>query len=178
MIVGAIIQATRSPESIETPSPSNAAAADSSPTQGTLIAVNPGPNGSPSDRPESDPASDEIGRIIKSAAEQAHFYTSEGREIGSLPLSSNRLRELPIEEGKINAPNYGEKTVRIAHLLGTRPLDQPIFIALSRAPEPQSGWTSPTGIVFRYDVAKRRHVSKWPIGEQLFQQFRAESPDE
>ena len=129
----------------------------------------------PTDGPHAVAPNPTTERILASPVEDAHFYTPEGREIGPLPLPLAQVERLPFAKGKIDAPGYGERSVNIAHLPGAKPLDQPISIALSAAPKPQRGWTSPLGPVFRYDAAKRRHLSKWPIGESLFQRFHRET---
>jgi len=116
-------------------------------------------------------------RMVTTMADDAYFYTKQGREIGGLPLSLNQLGRLTDDKGIVSAPGYGEKDVGIAQLINTKPLDQPISIALSRSPEPQRGWTSPLGIVFRYDVSRRRHLSVWPLGMKAFEQFREQTPE-
>ena len=115
-------------------------------------------------------------RMVTTMADKAYFYSKKGREIGALPLYLNQLRKLTGDEGFVSAPGYGEKDVGVAQLMGTKPSDQSISIALSRSPEPQQGWTSPLGIVFRYDVSKRRHLSIWPLGMKAFERFREQVP--
>lgn len=116
-----------------------------------------------------------ITRMVTTIADDAYFYTQQGREIGALPLSLNQLGTLDDDKGVVSAPGYGEKDVGIGQMIGTKPLDQPISIALSKSPEPQQGWTSPLGIVFRYDISTQRHLSVWPLGMKAFDRFREQA---
>ena len=129
---------------------------------------------SPVEAPEKTASS----RMLSTTAAGAYFYTSQGQEIGALPISLEQIGQLPIEEGEILAPGYRERKIRMAQLVGNVPSDQPIVFPLSRAPEPLHGWTSPLGIVFRYDVSQTRHLSIWPVGASRFRQFQADMKEE
>ena len=122
------------------------------------------------------PHRDQVSRVVTSTASNAYVYSKDGREIGALPLSLQKLVMLPEEEVPVEAPGYSQKSVRIAKLL-TSPAAQnnEMGIALSRSPDNQQGWTSPLGIVFRYEISKRRHLSIWPITSTVFENFRRDA---
>ncbi len=132
---------------------------------------------SPSDEavaPVSSPVPVEEGPqlLIQSSPERAYVYGPDGREIGELPFSTTRLAHVPYQHVEIAAPGFQPKSVPVARMID---LNTPQRThALTRSPQAKRGWTSPLGVVFRYDVSKSRHLSKWPVGEKLFTQFQAE----
>ncbi len=108
--------------------------------------------------------------IIQAEASDAWLYTSDGQEVGPLPVRYGDLTALGKADGEVTYPQAQRVTVSPKQVRKAE--NNVLQIPASKVAKRLSGWTNDLGIVFRYEIGK--HLSKWPINRSLYERFLTE----